>query len=296
LITGSSFPKGAFASKVSVVVFIVIGIAELYAGFFSGSVALLADGTHTLSDALVSTIVWLGLKVSGRAPDGKFHYGYYRVETLSAIIAAFIMIGVGIFILIRSYLAFLEPSEIETPLLPLIVAGVASISFWTMGIYKYRISKKEKTEALKLDAYNTMKSGLSSLFAFIGVFTASYFVQTDALVGIIISFFIFIVSYITVRGSSLILLDACECTDVSHAIKTTSENIKGVKKVATVRLRHSGPYILGELKIQVDEKLTIKDSDKIITELKSKLKDLILNLGRLTVEVEPEPKDEPPVE
>jgi cation diffusion facilitator family transporter len=269
-----------------VVIFVVIGLAELYSGFISGSVALLADGTHTLSDALISSIVWLGLKVSGRAPDGRFHYGYYRVETLAAIISAFVMIGVGIFILLRSYLAFLDPTEIQTPFVPLVIAGLASISFWTMGIYKYKIAKQEKTGALQLDAYNTMKSGLSSLFAFIGVFLSSSFVQTDALAGIGISFFIFVVAYTSVRGSALVLLDACECTDLIETIKITSERIKGVKRVLSVRLRHSGPYILGDLHIQVDGELTIKESDRIIRMIRSAVKELILNLGRLTVEVE----------
>lgn len=292
MITGSSFPRGAFASKVSVVIFVVIGIAELFAGYFSGSVALIADGSHTLSDALISTIVWLGLKVSGRAPDGKFHYGYYRVETFSAVISAFVMVGVGIFILIRSYQVFLEPTEIQAPFIPLVTAAVASISFWIMGFYKYRIAKEERSEALNLDAYNTMKSGLSSLFAFVGVFLSSFFVQTDALAGIGISFFIFVVAYTSVKGSALVLLDACECTDVIETIKLTSERIEGVEKVLTVRLRHSGPYILGDLHIQVDGGMTVKESDRIVRRIKATVKDLIPNLGRLTVEVESEGEEE----
>ena len=296
MITGSSFTRGAFVAKVSVVIFVVIGLAELFSGFISGSVALVADGAHTLSDALISTIVWLGLKVSGHAPDGKFHYGYYRVETFSAIISAFVMIGVGIFILLRSYLAFLEPTEIQTPLLPLVISGVASISFWIMGFYKYRIAKQERTEALQLDAYNTLKSGLSSLFAFVGVFLSSFFVQTDALAGIGISFFIFVVAYSSVRGSALVLMDACECNDLIEAITKTSERIEGVKRVLAVRLRHSGPYILGDLRIQVDGGITIKESGRIIKMIRSTLKDIILNIGHLTVEIESESEEENDVE
>ncbi len=273
-------------------IFVAIGTAELFSGYFSGSVALIADGSHTLSDALISTIVWLGLKVSGRAPDGKFHYGYYRVETFSAVISAFVMVGVGIFILIRSYQVFLEPTEIQAPFIPLVTAAVASISFWIMGFYKYRIAKEERSEALNLDAYNTMKSGLSSLFAFVGVFLSSFFVQTDALAGIGISFFIFVVAYTSVRGSALVLLDACECTDVIETIKLTSERIEGVEKVLTVRLRHSGPYILGDLHIQVDGGMTVKESDRIVRRIKATVKDLIPNLGRLTVEVESEGEEE----
>ena len=60
----------------------------------------------------------------------------------------------------------------------------ASIPIWTMGLNKRRIAKGENSKALKLDAYNTLRSGLSSILAFIGILLSAYFVQTDALAGI----------------------------------------------------------------------------------------------------------------
>ncbi len=289
--TRSSFPRGAFASKVSVVVFIIIGVAEVFSGIFSGSAALFADGAHTLSDALISTIVWVGLKFSGRAPDGKFHYGYYKVETFSSIIAAFVMIIVGIAILIRSYLEFLNPVEIKTPAVPLVIAAVASVSLWAMGFYKLRIAKEEGTGALQLDAYNTLKSGLSSLLAFAGIFLSTYFIQTDALAGIGISFFIFIVAYTSIRSSALVLMDACDCTDVIETIRSTARRVEGVKNLHSVMLRHSGHYLLGEIHIQVDGAMTVQETNRIVKKVKSSIKDIIPNLGHLTVEVEPESEE-----
>ncbi|MCL5316900.1 MAG: cation diffusion facilitator family transporter [Thaumarchaeota archaeon] len=252
---------------------------------FSGSAAIFADGAHTISDALISTIVWLGLKVSGRAPDGKFHYGYFRVETFSAVIAAFVLVGVGIVILVRSYFALLRPVEISNPVLPLVTAAAASGVDWGMGLVKRRIAKEEMSEALRLDSYNTMKSGLSSLFAFLGIFSATYFAEADALAGIGISFFVFVVAYTTVRESALVLMDACECFDVTDAIKSTAEGINGVKRVDSVRLRHSGPYIFGDLHIQVNGKTTVNESDKIIRRIKSAIKEIVPTLEQLTVEI-----------
>ena len=263
-------------------------MVEILTGFFSGSVALLADGALTLSDAVVSTIVWLGLRVAGQAPDGKFHFGYYRIENFSAIIAAFVMTVAGIFILIRSYFAFFEPIEIDNTIPPLLVAAIAAISIWTMGIYKRRIAKGENSKALKLDAYNTMKSGLASIVAFIGILLSAYFVQTDALAGIGISLFIFIVVYASVRESALVLVDACECPGTIETIKSTAEGIPGVKKAPIVRLRRSGPHVLGEMKIHVDRNMTIDESDTVVGRVKSSIKDLIPDLAGLTVEVESE--------
>lgn len=281
----SSFPRGAAASKISVAIFLAAGLFEIVVGVFSGSAAIFADGAHTLSDALISTIVWLGLKVSGRAPDGKFHYGYFRVETFSAVVAAFVLVGVGIVILVRSYFALLRPVVISNPVLPLVTAVVASSLFWGMGLVKRRIAKEEMSEALRLDSFNTMKSGLSSLFAFIGIFSAAYFSEADALAGIGISFFVFVVAYTTVRESALVLMDACECFDVTNAIKSTAEGINGVKRVDSVRLRHSGPYIFGDLHIQVNGKMTVHESDRVIRRIKSAIKEIVPTLEQLTVEI-----------
>ena len=84
-----------------------MGFAEVFMGMFTLSVALIADGIQSFADAGVSLIVWIGLRISRRAPDGKFHFGYYRVETFSSIIAAFFMATLGGIVLYESYLELL---------------------------------------------------------------------------------------------------------------------------------------------------------------------------------------------
>jgi len=95
--------KGGVVAAKSFAVLVLVGIVEVIVGVFSASVALVADGVHSFSDAAVSLIVWLGLRLSRKAPDGKFHFGYYRVETFSSIVAAVVMSVLGAIILYESY-------------------------------------------------------------------------------------------------------------------------------------------------------------------------------------------------
>ena len=60
-------------------------------GVFTVSIALIADGIQSFADAGVSLIVWIGLRLSRKKPDKRFHFGYHRVETLSSIVAALFM-------------------------------------------------------------------------------------------------------------------------------------------------------------------------------------------------------------
>src|SRR5215211_654719 len=86
---------GQRIAKVSVITLISIGIAELITGFVSGSVVATADGIDSLSDAMISFIVLLGLRIAHRPADKKFHFGYHKVESFAAMMAAIGMIIIG---------------------------------------------------------------------------------------------------------------------------------------------------------------------------------------------------------
>ena len=286
MISDPTYLRASFIAKASVPLFMAIGIIEVLSGSFSGSVGLVSDGVHTLCDGLVSGIVWIGLRFARRGPDGKFHFGYYKVENLAALISAFAVAGIGVLILIRSYTAFFDPHLIEQSTLPLVVAGIASIIFWTLGLYKRKIAKLEKSKALLLDAYNTLKSGLSSLLAFIGVLLSSFFVQLDALAGIAISFFIFVVVFTSIRESAMVLVDACNCDITVDEIKKTVSAVVGVTKVKEAKLRPFGPNLLGQISVQVDGSISVQESDSIIKKVKKSVRNLVPAVSGITVEVE----------
>ena len=68
-------------------------------GYISGSVVATADGVDSLSDAMISFIVFLGLRIAQRPADKTFHFGYHKVESFAALIAAIGMVIIGSVIL-----------------------------------------------------------------------------------------------------------------------------------------------------------------------------------------------------
>jgi divalent metal cation (Fe/Co/Zn/Cd) transporter len=71
-------------AKISVITLLSIGLVELLIGQISGSVVATADGIDSLSDAMISFIVFMGLLIAGRPANKKFHFGYYKVESFAA--------------------------------------------------------------------------------------------------------------------------------------------------------------------------------------------------------------------
>ena len=139
VISDSSTNKGSFTShinegfragqkiaKISVITLVSIGVAELLMGYISGSVVATADGVDSMSDAMISFIVLIGLRFARRPADRTFQFGYHKVESFAAMMAAIGMIAIGIFIAYHSYEGFVHPREIQHPIPTMVVLAIAS--------------------------------------------------------------------------------------------------------------------------------------------------------------------------
>jgi len=285
----SELSKGGGVAAKSFFILVLVGIFEVFVGLLSGSVGLVADGSHSFADAAVSLIVWLGIRLSRKAPDGKFHFGYYRVETFSSVVAALFMIGLGFVILYESYQILLYAREIVNAESAMATALVATIIALSLAFYKLRTAKRIDSLALRTDALNSIKDVLTSLTAFFGIVFSHYLgiIQMDSIAGIIIAFFIFTVSYVTIKEASLVLMDACTCQEIVSDIEGIAKSIQHVKSVQNIRLRKLGPYIIGDMHIEVDGNMTVNEADKITTEIEEKIKQEFDEVVEFKVRIEP---------
>ena len=284
--------QGGKVARTSFAIQLMVGISEVFMGIFTLSVALIADGIQSFADAGVSLIVWIGLRISRRAPDGKFHFGYYRVETFSSIIAALFMATLGGVVLYASYQEFIKPTAIANAELALVVAFLAAAVSLALLIYKRRAAKKYNSLALKTDANNSIKDVLTSITAFIGIALSRYFniVQADAIAGIVISFFVFTMVYAIIKEASLVLMDACQCPEILTDIENIARSIKQVKRVHSLRMRKLGSYLIGDIHVVVDADLTVRDSGKIAYEIEERVKKEFDEVIEIKVRIDP---DEP---
>jgi len=285
----TEFSKGGGVAAKSFSILVLVGIFEAFIGLLSGSVGLVADGAHSFADAAVSLIVWVGIRLSRKAPDGKFHFGYYRVETFSSIVAALFMISLGFVILYESYQILLYAREIVNAEVAMATALLATIIALSLAFYKLRAAKRIDSLALRTDALNSIKDVLTSVTAFFGIAFSRYLgiIQTDSIAGIIIAFFIFTVSYVTIKEASLVLMDACSCPEIVIDVENIAKSVKHVKSVQNIRLRKLGPYIIGDMHIEVDGNMTIKEAHKLTNEIEEKIKQEFDEVVEFKIRIEP---------
>jgi ferrous-iron efflux pump FieF len=246
---------GQRIAKISVITLISIGIVELLMGHISGSVVATADGVDSMSDAMISFIVLIGLRFARRPADRKFQFGYHKVESFAAMIAAIGMIAIGSFIVYHSYEGLIHPEEIQQPLLTMVVLAIAGGISLHRAFQMRSIANKYNLLSLKTDAKNSIKDGSASFIGFLSVLLATQFglLQADAIGGLVIAGFIFSVAYVSLKQSSLILVDAWHNPVSADYIKRLIEQkFEAEVRVRSIKLRQTGIISRAEIHLEMD--------------------------------------------
>ncbi|MCS4539750.1 MAG: cation diffusion facilitator family transporter [Thaumarchaeota archaeon] len=283
----TGYLEGERLAKLSSWTLAGLGVVELIVGEFTGSVGLSADGIDSMSDAFVSLLVWIGLRASRKAADDRFHFGYYKIESLVGFVAGIGLLGVGAAVLYRSYLAFLDPKPLTLPALALVVLLAAGSISMYRAVQMRKIAGKYNLSSLKLDANNAIKDGSASFLVFFTVLASSLgFHFMDAIGGMAVALFIFVVCYVVIKQTFLVLVDAYHNPELVNEIVKIVGAEQGVK-VKDVLLRATGPYVQGEIHIEVDPSITVGQLDKIKSNIDRSVKQKFSGIQRLVISARP---------
>jgi cation diffusion facilitator family transporter len=278
---------GQKIAKLSVVTLLSIGVAELLMGHISGSVVATADGIDSLSDAMISFIVLLGLRIAQRPADKTFHFGYRKVESFAALMAAIGMVIIGFVILYHSYEVLMHPRVIQQPILTMIVLASAAVISLHRAFQMRKIANRYDILSLKTDAKNSIKDGSASVIGFFSVFVASQFgfLQADAIGGIIIAGYIFSVSYVSLKRSSLILVDSWQNPKATDIIRRSIEEkfCQESIRVRSVLLRPTGMVGQAEVHIEVDGRKPLMDVELLSLKIEIEIRSKIPTIERVSV-------------
>lgn len=277
---------GQRIAKISVVTLVSIGIVEIIMGQISGSVVATADGIDSLSDAMISFIVLIGLRIAHKPADKKFPFGYQKVESFAALIAAIGMVAIGGYILYHSYEALMNPREIQQPILTMIVLAAAGAISLHRAFQMNSIANKYNLLSLKTDAKNSIKDGSASVIGFVSVLIASQFgfLQMDAIGGMIIAGYIFSVSYVSLKQSSLILVDSWQNPRITETVKRiVEEKFKDDNvRVRSVLLRPAGTMAQAEVHVEIDGNKKLADVELLLINIELAIRQRIPVIGRIS--------------
>lgn len=283
----SSVTSAEKSTSVTVLLLMGLGIIQIILGETSlKSVALTANGIDCVGDGFVSVVVWIGLKFVSRPADDKYHYGYYKFENIASMMAALVMFLLAGYIFYRSYIQFIDPREIEMPLLGIVIALIAAVIAWGIGFQKLSRGKKSNLKSLRLEAMNTLKDGTASFLTVVAlIISALGYPISDAIVGFIIAGIIVSIGFAAIKESGYILVDACdlECLNKADQLKNIVEAIDTIQGANIVRLRRTGPVLQGEIEIYLPDDLPLHEVNKVVQIIKERAKKEYPDIDRLSI-------------
>ena len=162
-------------------------------GIISNSIAVILDALNNLSDALSSLVTMIGNFLAGRKPDEKHPLGHGRVEYISALIVAALVIYAGINAAVESIKKIITPEEASYSTISLVIIGVAVIVKILLGLYFKRVGKKVNSTALTASGTDALFDAVlsASVLASAIIFVATNGgVSLEAYVGVLIALFI----------------------------------------------------------------------------------------------------------
>ena len=276
-------------SALSTVFMVTIGISEIAVGFFTGSLGLVGDGIGSFANAATSILVWIGLRISRRGPDARFHFGYLRAETFYSMLAAIVIAGGGLVVMYQSYSTLYVARELRSGSVAIAVAFVAMTLSTLVSGYKIVKARSMELLSMKTEAVNSATDSLSSIIAFVGITVADRLgiIQFDSIVGILIGMLVLVSSYLIIRESSLVLMDACTSTDVRRDLQLVAGNVPGVVEVRRIRLRRLGSYLVGDLILGVDGGISVEEAYGISKNVEEETRKLFDEIYEIVIKLEP---------
>lgn len=258
-------------------------IVEFGFGIFTGSLALIADATHNLTDTFTLTVSYFANRLAKREANESKTFGYGRTTILAALLNASVMIAVAGFIAFEAIKRLQNPIEIEGG----IVAIVAAVGIVVNGSIAYVLSKNRQDLNMRSAFIDMAFDALSSLGAVIAglimVFTDIQYV--DTVVGLLIAVLLLYNTLKILKEAVQILLEG---TPKDLDIAAVSDAITNTPKVLLVDDLHvwtirSG-YNALSCHIAIDES-ELKNSRTIVDDVKSVLR-IKYDIHHATIEVE----------
>ena len=240
-------------------------------GLLSNSIAITLDAVNNISDAASSVITIIGTKLAGKAPDKKHPFGYGRIEYLSAMIIAIIVLYAGVTSLVESIKKIIEPETPDYTPVVLIIVSVAVLVKIVLGRYVKAVGDKVNSESLVNSGKDaTLDSIISASTLAAAAIYLIWGISLEAWLGVIISLVI-IKSGIEMLGSSLSrILGESADAKLANEIKKTVSEFSEVQGVYDLVLHNYGPdRFNGSLHIEIPDTCTVTQADELIQDITS---------------------------
>jgi len=259
---------------IAIVLNIIITLAQVVGGVFSGSLALLGDAIHNFSDVLSLLIAYGANKLSHRPSNTQKTFGYHRAEILAALFNASVLIGISVYLIFEAVHKLFNPEAIDS--IWVIILGVLGIIVNTLSVFVIKEDAKSNMN-FKAAYLHLLADVMTSVAVVAGGLLMYYFnlFWVDALITIFIAIYLIWASFYLVKSSVYVLMqfvpEGLDLNEIIETIKTVPQ-IDNAHHVHLWQLDDNRIHI--EAHLDFCENISIEESTGIIDFLEKRLEEL----------------------
>ena len=238
---------------------------KAFVGLMSNSIAIILDAVNNLSDALSSVVTIIGAKLGAKQPDKKHPLGYGRIEYLSSMIVAALVLYAGITSLVESIEKIFHPEAADYGTVTLVIISVAIVVKLLLGLYVKKQGKKVNSGALAASGSDAMFDAIlsASVLASAIVYLV-WGVSLEAYVGVIIAGFIIKAGIEMMIETLNDIIGKREDAEITKELKQIICEEEAVLGAYDVTLFNYGPNKnYGSVHVELPDTLTVDEVDRI---------------------------------
>jgi len=267
---------------VSVIVNLLLTVAQISAGLFAKSQGLVADGIHSLSDLIADFVVLFANHHSQKEADDDHPYGHHRFETAASLALGGLLLAVGIGMLWSAFKKLEAPETVMTVhVLALWIAGGALAIKEALFRYMLAVAKRVKSSMLVANAWHARSDAASSLVVGLGIIgnLAGYPIL-DPIAALIVGFMVSKMGWEFGWDALHDLMDRSADDQEVCAIRQTISQTPGVLGVHDLRTRKMGDLIVVDAHIEVEATLSVEAGHDIAVDVRQRViaRHRVLNL------------------
>jgi len=262
---------------------LVVLIAKTVVGFSTGSLGILSDAIHSLTDVINNMIAWMVVRLSSTPADRKHPYGHRKFETLAVFFLASLLVLLSFELALQAINK--DDTEIVNSAWGMAVMLAILVINITVSIWQRMWARRLQSDILLADASHTFSDVLTTVVVIVGwQLSAMGYVWLDRVCALGVSALVLYLAYVLFKKSLPILTD--EYSIEPELISKSIENINGLHQIRRIRSRWIGADKSIDLIVSVDPQLSTKESHEIASTIERRIEN-DFGITDISIHVEP---------
>lgn len=260
-------------STIGIVANVLIAVLKIVAGFLASSIAIVSEGVNNAADVLTSVLTLVGTRLARRHPDARHPFGYGRIEYLTGLVIAVVILVSGVQMLIESVKLVFRPEPLAISSVSLAIVAVSAVAKFVLGLYTITCGKAAHSDALvgvglecRADAYvSVITIAVAVLFLLTGI-------SIDAYAGIVMSVLILKAGIDVMRKTISEIIGRPGEKDLAMKLYALIRATPGIVGAADLMLHNYGPGAWsGSVNVEVDHAKTVGETYAVLHDLQLRI-------------------------